>query len=77
MAKIRMAQVAGLPIRTLRRMVGIPAHRPSAFNACVGAALKDKRYSKPAPGMGGQNDARIQSAFTDAVHSCSGRRARA
>ncbi len=40
MAKIRMAQVAGLPVRTLRRMVGIPAHRPSAFNACIGAQLK-------------------------------------
>lgn len=75
MTKIRMAQVAGLPVRTLRRMVGIPAHRPSAFNACVGAALKGKTYSKPAPGMGGQNDARIQSAFTNAVRGCAGRKA--
>ncbi len=66
-----MAQVAGLPVRTLRRMVGIPAHRPSAFNACIGAALKDKKYPKPAPGMGGQNDARIQSAFTSAAETCS------
>jgi hypothetical protein len=76
MAKIKMAQVAGLPVRTLRRMVGIPAHRSSAFNACIGAALKEKRYPTPAPGMGGQKDARIQSAFTSAVHSCSGKRAR-
>jgi hypothetical protein len=76
MAKIRMAQVAGLPVRTLRRMVGIPAHRPSAYNACIGAALKGKTYSKPAPGMGGQNDARIQSAFKGAVASCSGRKAK-
>jgi hypothetical protein len=75
LAKIRMAQVAGLPVRTLRRMVGIPAHRPSAFNACIGAALKGKTYSKPAPGMGGQNDVRIQSAFTNAVHACSGKKA--
>ena len=74
MAKIHMAQVAGLPVRTLRRMVGIPAHRPSGFNACIGAALRGQRYSKPAPGMGGQNDARIQAAFTSAVHQCSGRR---
>ena len=71
MAKIRMAQVAGLPVRTLRRMVGIPAHRPSAFNACIGAKLKGAKYSKPAPGMGGQNDKRIQNAFTQAVQSCS------
>jgi len=73
MAKIRMAQVAGLPIRTLRRMVGIPAHRPSAFNACIGAQLKGKTYATPAPGMGGQNDARIQGAFTAAARSCSKR----
>ena len=76
MAKIKMAQVAGLPIRTLRRMVGIPAHRPSGFNACIGAALKDKTYSTPAVGMGGQNDARIQSAFTSAAKSCSGKRSK-
>ena len=74
MAKIHMAQVAGLPVRTLRRMVGIPAHRPSAFNACIGAALRGKSYSKPPVGMGGQQDKRIQSAFTAAVHSCGGRR---
>jgi len=73
--KIKMAQVAGLPVRTLRRMVGIPAHRSSAFNACIGAALRGKKYSKPAPGMGGQKDARIQSAFTSAVHSCAGKKA--
>jgi len=72
-AKIKMAQVAGLPVRTLRRMVGIPAHRPSAFNACIGAALRGKTYATPAVGMGGQQDKRIQAAFTAAVHSCAGR----
>lgn len=70
MAKIHMAQVAGLPVRTLRRMVGIPAHRPSGFNACIGAALKGKTYSKPPVGMGGQQDKRIQAAFTSAVKTC-------
>jgi len=75
MAKIHMAQVAGLPVRTLRRMVGIPAHRSSAFNACIGAALKGKKYSTPAPGMGGQKDTRIQGAFTSAARSCAGKRA--
>jgi hypothetical protein len=72
-SKIHMAQVAGLPVRTLRRMVGIPAHRPSGFNACIGARLKGQKYSTPAPGMGGQNDARIQAAFTSAVRACAGR----
>ena len=73
MGKIHMAQVAGMPVRTLRRMVGIPAHRPSAFNACIGASLKGKSYAKPAVGMGGQNDKRIQGAFTSAVNSCKGK----
>ena len=73
MGKIHMAQVAGLPVRTLRRMVGIPAHRPSGFNACIGAALKDKSYAKPPVGMGGQNNKQVQSSFTSAVHSCAGR----
>ena len=49
--------------------------RASAFNACVGAALRGQRYSKPAPGTGGRRDTRIQSAFVQAVRSCSGRRA--
>ena len=75
MAKIRMSQIAGVPVRTLRRLFGIPAHRPSAFNACIGAALKGKKYSKPAAGMGGQRDARIQSAFTSAARTCAGRKA--
>lgn len=76
MAKIHMAQVAGLPIRTLRRMVGIPAHRPSAFNSCIGATLKGQRYSKPPAGMGGQKDKRIQDAFTNAARQCAGRTGR-
>lgn len=73
MGKIHMAQVAGLPVRTLRRMVGIPAHRPSGFNACIGAALKNKTYAKPPVGMGGQNNPAVHNAFTQAVHSCEGR----
>lgn len=73
MRKIHMAQVAGLPVRTLRRLVGIPAHRSSGFNACIGAALKGKKYAKPAPGMGGQRDVRIQSAFITAVNGCKGK----
>jgi hypothetical protein len=74
MGKIHMAQVAGLPVRTLRRMVGIPAHRASAFNACIGATLRGKTYPTPPVGMGGQQDKRIQSAFISAVHACAGKR---
>lgn len=70
MPKIRMAQIAGVPVRTLRRLFGIPAHRPSAFNACIGAKLRGQKYATPAPGMGGQRDVRIQSAFTAAAKAC-------
>lgn len=73
MAKIRMAQVAGLPVRTLRRMVGIPAHRPSAFNSCIGASLRGKTYAKPPAGMGGQKNPAVHQAFTNAVKGCAGR----
>lgn len=73
MGKIHMAQVAGLPVRTLRRMVGIPAHRPSAYNACIGALLKGKRYPTPPVGTGGQQDKRIQAAFIGAVNTCAAR----
>lgn len=73
MARIKMAQVAGLPVRTLRRLVGIPAHAPSAFNACVGAQLRGKSYPKPPAGMGGQKNPAVRSAFTAAVRSCGGR----
>ena len=74
MAKIKMAQVAGLPVRTLRRLVGIRAHAASAFNACVGAQLKNKTYAKPAPGMGGQKNPAVRAAFTAAAKGCSGRK---
>ena len=70
MGKVKMSNIAGWPVRSLRRLAGIPAHRPSAFNACIGAELKGKEYTKPAKGMGGQQDKRIQKAFTDAVHKC-------
>lgn len=51
--------------------------RPSAFNSCVGARLRDQRYPTPAPGLGGKRDQRIQSAFTQAVRACAGGRAAA
>lgn len=51
--------------------------RASAFNACVGAALRGQSYSRGAPGTGGRRDTRIQSAFTAAAKSCAGRRSAA
>lgn len=72
MAKVKMSKVAGMPVRTLRRIVGIPAHRPSGFNACIGAALRGKKFSAP-PGEGGQNNTALHNAFTQAARSCGGR----
>ena len=51
--------------------------RRSAFNSCVGAALRDQTYSRGAPGTGGRRDVRIQNAFTAAAKSCAGRRSAA
>ncbi len=70
MPKIPMSRLAGWPVRSLRRLAGIPAHRASSFNACIGAALKGKTYAKPPVGTGGQQDKRIQTAFTTAVKTC-------
>lgn len=72
--KIRMSQVAGLPVRTLRRLVGVRAHAASAFNACIGSALRGKKYPTPGPGMGGQKNPAVHAAFTAAARSCAGRR---
>jgi hypothetical protein len=74
MAKIKMSKVAGFPVRTLRRVIGVRAHASSAFNACVGAALKGKSYARPPAGMGGQNNPAVRAAFTAATRSCSGKR---
>ena len=39
--------------------------RPSAFNVCIGNALRGKRYSK-----GGRYSKEVQGAFKAAVQSC-------
>lgn len=71
MAKIREGQVAGLPVKTLRRLVGIDAHRPSAFAACVGGQLKKKDHP-PAPiGAGGRRNVGWQNMFIQAAKACS------
>ena len=59
-----------LTVYSLRRAVGIKGKRASGFNACIGASLKGKKYSKPAPGLGGRNNKAVQSAFTSAVAAC-------
>lgn len=70
MAKARTANFGRYAIRMA---MGVKAKRSSAFNACVGAQLKGKKYSGAAPGKGGRLDPRIRSAFTSAVNSCKGK----
>ncbi len=60
----------GIEVKAARVLVGMRGHRPSAKNACVGAALKGKTYPKPAPGMGGRNNVQVHSAFVAAARSC-------
>jgi hypothetical protein len=63
----------GIEVKAARVLVGMKGHRKSAFNACVGAALKGQKYSKPAVGMGGRHNKAVRSAFVSAVNSCKGR----
>jgi hypothetical protein len=60
----------GIEVKAARVLVGMRGHRPSAFNACVGAHLKGKRYSKPPVGMGGRHNKAVQTAFVDAARAC-------
>ena len=73
----RLFTGAGIATTTLRRIAGVRARRPSAFNACVGAALRGRSYPRPAPGMGGRRNPQVHSAFIQAVNQCKGQRARA
>jgi hypothetical protein len=67
MAKLNLQ---GIEVKAARVLVGMRGHRPSAFNACVGAALKGKKYPKPAPGMGGRHNKQVQNNFVAAAKSC-------
>ncbi|MDP2729119.1 MAG: hypothetical protein Q8O55_01395 [Dehalococcoidales bacterium] len=65
-----MKSNGSLTVKSLRRAVGIPGHRPSGKNACVGAALRGKSYAQPPPGLGGRNNVAVRQAFYDAAKSC-------
>ena len=60
----------GIEVKAARVLVGMKGHRPSGFNACVGGALRGKRYAKPAVGRGGRHNPAVRSAFTAAVAGC-------
>ena len=69
-----MAQITksngSLTVYSLRRAVGLKARRPSGRNACIGASLRGRSYSKPPVGMGGRHNQAVRAAFSAAVRSC-------
>ena len=67
MARLKLV---GIEVKAARVLVGMKGHRPSAFNACVGAALRGKTYAKPSPGMGGRHNKAVQNAFISAAIAC-------
>lgn len=62
--------LTGIEVKAARVLVGMKGHRPSAKNACVGAALRGKEYAKPPAGMGGRNNIAVRQAFYDAAKAC-------
>ena len=60
----------GIEVKAARVLVGMRGHRPSGFNACVGAALRGKRFASPGPGRGGRLNTAVHQAFYDAAKSC-------
>jgi hypothetical protein len=63
-------KLTGIEVKAARVLVGMQGHRPSAKNACIGAALKGKTYAKPPQGMGGRNNKAVHQAFVDAARGC-------
>ena len=63
----------GIEVKAARVLVGMKGHRPSSFNACVGAQLKGKSYPKPPAGMGGRNNKQVRASFSGAVAACRGK----
>jgi hypothetical protein len=57
-------------VYSLRRIAGMPSRRASPRNACIAAALKGKKYAKPAPGFGGRHNKQVHAAFASASQAC-------
>lgn len=73
MAKISSHTLAGWPVKTLRRLAGIPATRGNRVSSCVGATLRGQRHPAAPPGAGGRRNVGWQQQFVAAVRQCAGR----
>jgi hypothetical protein len=60
----------GVEVKAARVLVGMKGHRPSAFNACIGAKMKGNTYAKPAPGKGGRHNEQVHRDFVQAAIDC-------
>lgn len=63
-------KLTGIEVKAARVLVGMKGHRPSAFNACVGAKLKGSNYPTPTPGTGGRLNVAVRKAFVQAAIAC-------
>ena len=59
----------GVEVKFARVLVGMKGHRPSGFNACIGAKMKGNTYQAP-EGMGGRNNKAIRKDFVSAAIAC-------
>jgi hypothetical protein len=60
----------GIEVKAARVLVGMRGHRPSGKNACIGAAMKGKKFASPGKGQGGRHNKAVHQAFYDAAKSC-------
>ncbi len=63
---------SGLGVRGIRVIMGMRGHAPSAFNRCVGAALKGQTHPAAPPGSGGKENPGWRAQFRAAVQRCRG-----
>jgi hypothetical protein len=63
-------KLTGIEVKAARVLVGMQGHRPSAKNACIGAALRGKKFAKPPAGQGGRNNVAVHDSFIQAAKAC-------
>lgn len=70
MPRVSLERKTRLGVKALRVLLGMKGHRPSSFNACVGAAMAGAAPKSPGPGEGGMRNVALQKKFVEAVIGC-------
>lgn len=60
----------GIEVKAARVLVGMRGHRPSGFNACIGAKMKGNTYTPPSAGRGGRHNVNVHKDFVLAAIDC-------